>query len=137
MNPLYQIPVPTSASQHYLLNGTAQKSSSSSKPASGSKDRTSINARERNSLTASIRSSHTGRQPIDLDVGNELRTNGNVPYQSAVDDEEDIIPTELDVSARDLRDEAPRPSRPATSRSDVPYTLNPPIDYDGLSWPSE
>ena len=28
------------------------------------------------------------------------------------------------------------PVSPSASRPDSPYTLNPPIDYDGLSWPS-
>ncbi|KAI9828421.1 MAG: GTP cyclohydrolase I [Thelocarpon impressellum] len=42
----------------------------------------------------------------------------------------------LTEAARDPRDEA-RPLASATaSRPASPYTLNPPIDFDGLSWPS-
>lgn len=37
--------------------------------------------------------------------------------------------------ARDIRDDAP-PTPPASAtRPASPYTLNPPIDFDGLSWP--
>ena len=36
--------------------------------------------------------------------------------------------------ARDPRDEVPPPTK---SRPASPYTLKPPIDYDGLSWPSK
>lgn len=44
----------------------------------------------------------------------------------------------LSVAARDPRDEAIPATPPATvSRPASPYTLNPPIDFDGLSWPSE
>ena len=28
------------------------------------------------------------------------------------------------------------PASPSNSRPDSPYTMNPPIDFDGLSWPS-
>jgi GTP cyclohydrolase I len=38
---------------------------------------------------------------------------------------------------RDPRKEATPPTPPASAtRSASPYTLNPPIDFDGLSWPS-
>lgn len=43
----------------------------------------------------------------------------------------------LSENARDTRDEPPPISPPTTaSRPASPYTLNPPIDFDGLSWPS-
>ena len=40
------------------------------------------------------------------------------------------------LPARD-RDKGLGPTAQATSRPASPYTLNPPIDFDGLSWPSE
>ena len=43
--------------------------------------------------------------------------------------------SKLHGPARDNRDEAP-PTPVTISRPASPYTLNPPIDFDGLSWPS-
>ena len=40
------------------------------------------------------------------------------------------------LPARDPRDEAPITPPATSSRPASPYTLQPPIDYDGLSWPS-
>ena len=48
-----------------------------------------------------------------------------------------VAPTKIDVAARDPRDEALSPTTATVSRPASPYTLNPPIDFDGLSWPSE
>jgi len=50
-------------------------------------------------------------------------------------DDEDIKELELKSAARDGRDAAP-PTPPDTSRSMSPFTGNPTIDFDGLSWPS-
>lgn len=97
--------------------------------------RTSINAREREALTASIESSHNRRQPIDLNAREEPYKNG-YGHHSPTLDEDLESPPKLDVAARDPRDEAPETS-PASTRPDSPYTLNPPIDFDGLSWPCE
>jgi GTP cyclohydrolase IA len=47
----------------------------------------------------------------------------------------DIEDIALKVAARDGRDEAPI-TPPATSRSMSPFTSNPTINFDGLSWPS-
>ncbi|KAK5116252.1 GTP cyclohydrolase 1 [Meristemomyces frigidus] len=47
----------------------------------------------------------------------------------------DLEDLELKVAARDDRDEAPI-TPPATSRSMSPFTANPTVDFDGLSWPS-
>jgi len=49
--------------------------------------------------------------------------------------DEEIEEVELKHAARDGRDEAPL-TPPATSRSQSPFTANPTIDFDGLSWPS-
>jgi GTP cyclohydrolase IA len=47
-------------------------------------------------------------------------------------------PSNLHTPARDHRDEAPPtpPISSTASRPASPYTLSPPIDFDGLSWPS-
>lgn len=42
-----------------------------------------------------------------------------------------------EAKPRDPRDEASPPTPPTTSRSISPYTQNPTVDFDGLSWPSE
>ena len=123
---------PKAALPSHLSNGINHVSHGSSPLA-----RTSVNAKERDRLTASIRSSNTRRQPIDLDTISGPQTNGHGPYDTEGIDEEPGSPTNLDVEARDPRDEAPHPAPPATSRPASPYTLNPPIDFDGLSWPSE
>jgi len=44
----------------------------------------------------------------------------------------------VEEPARDPRDKAAPPTPPAaSSRSISPYTKNPTVDYDGLSWPSK
>ena len=50
-------------------------------------------------------------------------------------DNEDIAKLDVHNFARDDRDEAPL-TPPTTSRSMSPFTANPTIDFDGLSWPS-
>jgi len=113
----------------HVLNGASQ-------PLHGSLSlrKASVNAEERNRLTASIHSSNTGRQPIDLNAVDGHRLEKNP------DDSEAKVNhyTNLDVSPRDPRDEATNPPPfPRQSRPGSPFTLNPPIDFDGLSWPSE
>lgn len=99
-------------------------------------ERTSVNAEERERLTASIVSSNARRYPIDLDSLESPKVNGHGSYPLGVSDEDSAAaPTNTDVSARDPRDEAPQTS-PFVSQPASPYTLNPPIDFDGLSWPS-
>ena len=100
--------------------------------------RPSVGRKERERLAASIVTSTKPRVPIDLRASEDL----------LVDDSEDDSnvtsrPTatpnglsELEVEARDPRDEAPH-YPPISDRPASPYTLNPPIDFDGLSWPSE
>lgn len=48
-------------------------------------------------------------------------------------DIEDLV---VKVAARDGRDEAPLTPPASTSRPQSPFTANPTIDFDGLSWPS-
>jgi len=101
------------------LNSTSQSSPPSRK-------------REREKLTSSIKSTYGRRlaaSPEDAKEGSSVKrqkesqgTNGSG--------------TPLSQSARDPRDEAPITPPATLSRSASPYTLQPPIDYDGLSWPS-
>ncbi|KAK5747126.1 GTP cyclohydrolase 1 [Elasticomyces elasticus] len=82
------------------------------------------------------------REPMSLE---ELSIDENAPppsasqQRSAVQYEEvadaDIEDIELKVAARDRRDAAPM-TPAATSRSQSPFTANPTVDFDGLSWPS-
>lgn len=71
-------------------------------------------ARERENLTSSIKSTYGRKTALDLtDASNDRR------------------------DEHDTRDEFPPASPPVTvSRPASPYTLSPPIDFDGLSWPS-
>ena len=125
---------PKSAVPSRLSNGTNHSSRGGSPLA-----RTSVNAKERDKLTASIRSSNSQRVPIDLETVDRRVSNGH-GYHPANDasNELSVNSTELDISPRDPRDEPPEPTpSAAASRPASPYTLNPPIDFDGLSWPSE
>lgn len=115
-----------------LLNGDNYSSHKSSPLR-----RTSVNGKEREALTASIKSSHTRRQPIDLDATDGPQPNAYRPYPPEEPDGEADSSTDLDVPPRDPRDEAAETSPPTSTRPASPYTLNPPIDFDGLSWPSE
>ena len=90
--------------------------------------RTSVNAKERDQLTASIKNSNSRRQPVDLDLNNS-QTNGHDYGRSEENYDEFAASTKVDVSARDPRDEAPHAPSPVIS--------HPPIDFDGLSWPSK
>ena len=135
MDSPYFSPKPRAAVPSYLMNGKTLTAHNSSplRPST----RTSVNAEEREKLTASILSSNARRQPIDLDSLEPSKVNGHEPYPSDVSGKDSAAPTKIDVSARDPRDEAPSPTTVTVSRPHSPYTLNPPIDFDGLSWPSE
>ncbi len=101
--------------------------------------RTSVGAKEREKLTASIHSLNNGRLPIDLSSLLESETTGQLPHppETVLQIPENLISSaKACVAARD-RDKALGPTAPNTSRPASPYTLNPPIDFDGLSWPSE
>lgn len=88
--------------------------------------------RERDKLYASIESSSTIRHPVDLDAPNgyfgkkqlsKTPMNGHAYHPESTVNEE---------HARDPRDEAAH----SASRPESPFTANPTIDFDGLSWPS-
>ena len=115
-------PKPKSAVPPYLLDGTSQTPRPSRK-------------RERENLTCSIKSTY-GRR---LATSPENIQNGPFTKRRKGHDAEgeDADGTLHSLPARDPRDEAPIITPPATSsRPASPYTLQPPIDYDGLSWPS-
>ena len=82
--------------------------------------------REREALFDSIRSSNT-RKKLSIDL--------NVP--DTAHQRNELRPDDLGEPARDPRDEASPRSSANTSRPASPYTLNPTIDFDGLSWPSK
>ena len=123
-------PKPKSAVPSYLLNGDLRP-------------HTSSRNRERESLNSSIKSTYGRRTAVDLEDPSSESTNATASRPWA-DQHEDLPITNglskvsLNEAARDTRDE-PAPISPPTtaSRPASPYTLNPPIDFDGLSWPSE
>ncbi len=122
-------PKPKSVLPSHLLNGGS--------PLRAPR-RASVGHKERERLAASIVASHKARPPIDLN------TLADPVVSDPEDDSEGAVKlsatsnglSELELEARDPRDEAP-PTPPPSDRPASPYTLNPPIDFDGLSWPSE
>lgn len=111
-------PKPKSAIPSYLNNGTVLPHNS-------------VSAKEKDKLVASITSSNERRQPVDFHLDGE----GSYTQRTANStSRRPILHSPLSDAARDPRDGSLTsvPSRPAS-----PYTLNPPIDFDGLSWPSE
>lgn len=109
-------PRPKSALPSYLINGSSPLHA----PAHNA---------EREKLYASLSASTNHRQSVDLN-GSELIHNGN--NISKRDSR-----AQVGDPPRDPRDDISPSTPPTTSRSASPYTLNPPIDFDGLSWPSQ
>jgi GTP cyclohydrolase I len=107
----------------------------------------SVSPQERRRLAASIEASHSERQPIDLDA-TEPQHNGGESHLNRALPSRPKVQSRLSVAPRDSRDvekwhgekrgdgDGVR-SPPAESRPASPYTMNPPIDFDGLSWPSK
>lgn len=111
---------PKSSVPAHLTNGNTHPAKKS--------DRTSIASNERERLTASILSSNRRQRLVDQAEGPNGHGDGHSAGNST-------RASHFEVDARDPRDEAQADflsSRPAS-----PYTLNPPIDFDGLSWPSK
>ena len=94
----------------------------------------SVSTKERQKLAASIHSSSYERQAVDLEAHQGVHLNGDDSHHNTlVRTAETKLSSPLTELTRDPRDSlVPLPSRPAS-----PYTSNPPIDFDGLSWPSE
>ncbi|OGE56763.1 hypothetical protein PENARI_c002G02919 [Penicillium arizonense] len=116
-----------SAIPSHMLNGSSPLQRST-----GNRDE-----RERESLNSSIRSSFEPRVPLQFApetvaaVPTESTSAASVPIRNVVP----VRPT-LNDPPRDPRDEGGPLTPPATvSRPASPYTMNPPIDFDGLSWP--
>lgn len=116
-------PMPKSPLATRLLNGSSPL-------------HTPVTSQERQRLAASIEASGYERHPVDL--SQDIHINGSDPYHR-----EQILPrrptqlSQLGEAARDPRDGTSASTQPLTSRPASPYTLNPPIDFDGLSWPSK
>ncbi|KAL5355312.1 hypothetical protein BJX96DRAFT_141086 [Aspergillus floccosus] len=121
-------PKPKSAVPSRLLNG-----GSPLHPSSSGRD-----ARERESLNTSIRSSFAPRIPAEFDLPESAAhpvsaslANDDGPVHGS-----DTAKPTLNDPPRDPRDEGGALTPPsAVSRPASPYTLYPPIDFDGLSWP--
>ncbi|KAF7116316.1 hypothetical protein CNMCM5793_004482 [Aspergillus hiratsukae] len=125
-----QGPKPMSAIPSHLLNGSSPLHPSNT---TGVRD-----ARERESLNSSIRSSFAPRIPAEFNLP-EIETrrvsDAAETYNGAARDSGIARPT-LSDPPRDPRDEGGALTPPASaSRPSSPYTSNPPIDFDGLSWP--
>lgn len=124
-------PKPKTAVPSHLLNGPSQL-------------HPSPRDQERQSLASSIKSSY--ERKVDPDLPESLsRPLLNDHHRPLVASQDNATATTDEVASVSLR-EAPRDPRddlvPSTSsvsrtRPASPYTLNPPIDFDGLSWPSK
>ncbi len=115
---------PKSALPAYLTNGTSPLHTSVE----------SRHRRERENLYASIHaSSGHQRHLVDFDRPQMPRT---VSDNNAADGGLTTLAA-VEEPARDPRDRPSPPTPLATSRPASPYTQNPTIDFDGLSWPSE
>ena len=109
-------PRPKGALPSYLTNGNSPLQNSIE-----SRDK-----KEREALFESIRSSNDRKKLlVDLNMPDGLERGNN------------HRPEDLGEPARDPRDEPSPRGSANTSRPASPYTLNPTIDFDGLSWPSE
>ena len=128
MNPPPLGPKPKSALPSYLLGNDA-------------KPQKSTRNRERENLNSSIKSTYGRRTSAPL---YDSQPNGTQaasrPWAEHAEDlplTNGTSPLSLGESARNPRDEAQVDSPPSgADRPASPYTLNPPIDFDGLSWPS-
>ncbi|ETN36515.1 GTP cyclohydrolase I [Cyphellophora europaea CBS 101466] len=137
-------PKPRSAVPSHMLNGGSPLHNPPAK----------TRAQERESLATSIHSTYRRRSVFEFDRPDFLPampSSASAPYnhEDPLDGYVDqAIPNStsppkdlknavsLKEPPRDVRDEAP-PTPPSTAtRPASPYTLNPPIDFDGLSWPS-
>ena len=125
-------PKPRTAIPYRLVNG----SSAQHVPSEG---------KERDNLIASINRINNGRELVDLDGSLNLLESPGLsgpnaarprPVASSGVSRAALTHSHphLTEAARDPRDEA---SPSTVSRPESPYTQNPPIDFDGLSWPSE
>jgi GTP cyclohydrolase I len=116
-------PMPKSPLATRLLNGSSPL-------------HTSVGSQERQRLAASIEASSYERQPVDL--SQDVHLNGSNPYhKEQAPPRRPTLSSQLGEAARDPRDGTSASTQQLTSRPASPYTLNPPVDFDGLSWPSK
>ncbi|EXJ93994.1 GTP cyclohydrolase I [Capronia coronata CBS 617.96] len=122
-------PKPRSAIPPHLLNGSSPLHSPPTK----------TRAQERESLASSIKSTYETRKAIDFgDSEASPNTFQHTSWEGLTEGLSNVEarrPVRLREPARDERDEAPMTPPASISRPASPYTLNPPIDFDGLSWP--
>ncbi|KAL1983640.1 hypothetical protein VTN96DRAFT_10139 [Rasamsonia emersonii] len=121
-------PRPRPALPSHVLNGSSPLHTSSTP---------SARERERDSLNASIRSSFRPAVDIEPPAESNSHKNGSESIsKSANNDSKNTARPSLNDPPRDPRDEGAPLTPPTTvSRPASPYTLVPPIDFDGLSWP--
>ncbi|KAJ5461461.1 GTP cyclohydrolase 1 [Penicillium daleae] len=133
-------PAKPSAIPSHMLNGSSPLQSST---AAGSGTRTR-DIRERESLNSSIRCSFAPRVPAEFEGLDAKAPPAGESTASTAATEAGASQTALSLRGRLLLNEPPRDPRdeggpltpPATSsRPESPYTMYPPIDFDGLSWP--
>jgi GTP cyclohydrolase I len=124
------------------LNPVPKTSRFAKIPSSDSQgSRAPYNPRERDTLFDSIAASTVSRKPINFD---ELHQKANGPIELTDRSDQSanahmavtMSHPHLKAPPRDPRDQ-PSTSSPMLSRPASPYTSNPPIDFDGLSWPSK
>ncbi|PGH12406.1 GTP cyclohydrolase I [Polytolypa hystricis UAMH7299] len=149
-------PKPKSALPAYLLNGAA-----STRMPSSTRERESLNSSiktsfartqvvvpefatestdyPRRSTTTTTTTMHDETKTDQTDQDYKGRSI-NGPTTNAVNNHTPAVPEQkrnLSEPPRDPRDQAlPLTPVSTVSRPASPYTLNPPIDFDGLSWPS-
>ncbi|KAF2232754.1 GTP cyclohydrolase I [Viridothelium virens] len=111
----------------HLTNGTAAHSLTEAR-----------DQKERQNLYASIKSSNTNRRLVDLDGSVEQGARRNTSHEmgSSIGSYRPSFANLDEEHARDPRDEAIPPTPPTVSRPQSPFTHNPTVDFDGLSWPS-
>ncbi|KAK2743545.1 GTP cyclohydrolase 1 [Myotisia sp. PD_48] len=124
---------PKSAVPSYMLNGTSSV-------------RMPSNIKERESLNSSIKTSFARKHVVDPSLPPhetfpESQTsavpNSEHHLNNDTSTESSSLKRTLSEPPRDPRDGGASLTPPlSASRPASPYTLNPPIDFDGLSWPS-
>lgn len=98
--------------------------------------------KERERLIASIEASNTtGRLAVDLDAPSSYfpssKNQGKTDMNGHAGNPHRHVQNGLEKeNARDPRDEPGPSSVSLPSRPESPFTQNPTIDFDGLSWPS-
>ena len=152
-------PFPRSAVPSHLLSGSSPlRQSSKTTTRAQERDRLASSIQSTYHRRTSIDPAELSLRRLSMDgeVGRSWIGTGSKPStntavsngmpEQAIDDiseqmettkPEHKLPTPIlqEAPPRDARDEAPLTPPISASRPASPYTLNPPIDFDGLSWP--